>query len=619
MQSSKLKNLNDYTLLKESPSPKIYFYPSYSVANIKITTLKDEPCLVFDITSKGDNIYQMVTTLVNSDFDPVYTLYSLYLEEISLYNYYLLSDLDTQDRSLTINFNTLNFDELKKLMTHNLEFQKLAPYLVKELKKEQKNLEEEKQEAENIDIPSRDNYYQNVVGFTVNELLKLATPADDQTSKKIAHRLKKNFDIVVYNEFQNKLALLILKAYLVNRVKSSKSQPRSILETTDLKPDTNKSTMAITDLNSILNSFIKKLRNKNPEEIEKNIIQERIEYILSLKPRLKEITNYMKIIIASDNYLEKNTRIRKCNELIVKDTILNCLSQNNIHPLPRNEVLIYNIRNEIIDFLVILSIDKLQAIISTYKMNCITENSALINYIKNIDKILANNKITTPNYLAISLFNLLLLNDFNNQTPNSNCLWFNKGKFILKLDYIKGNYDIKVINTTTNKEIGKLLKLTPETQSNIQASLDKGEKNFNKYINNLIYKSLKESIVTNNIEIKYREDAPLLSRLIFKRKGACDVFDCSLTYLNFLEIISEIKPSKMKQLKKENSPKTTKSESLVNKDNIDYILRKANVIYNIMKKEKLDNPEYKEVSKLYSRYQKNHQPEVLEEIAKIIN
>lgn len=619
MQSSKLRNLNDYTILRESSSPKIYFYPSYSVAGIKITTLKDATCLVFDITPKGNNLYQMVTTLVNGDYEPVYTLYSFYLEEIEPYHYYLFNDSDNNDKSLMINFNTLNFTELKELMTKNGEFNKLAPYLVKELKKEQLDLQEERQEASGIDVPSRDNYYQNVVGFIVNELLKLATSEDEQTVKKIAHSLKKNFDVVMYNETQNRLSLLTLKAFLVNKVKSVQRKPRSVLETIDLKTDTNKTSMMMSDLNAILNSFIKKLKKKDVEEIEKNIIQERIEYILNIKPRLKEVTNYMKIILADDIYLLEDARVRKCSEDKIKDVILNCLAENNIQPLPRNEVLIYNSSNDVIDFLVILSIDKLEEIISTYRMNCTTENSKIIGYIKIIDKMLSNGKINLENYLTISLFNLLLLNDFNSKTVSSNCLWFNKGKFILKLDYIKGNYDIKVINTNTNKEIGRLLKLTKETKLNIKESLDKGEKSFNTYINNLIYKSVKEAIITDNIEIKYREDDPLLSRIIFKRNGSNDVFDCTLTVLNFLEIISEVKPAKLKQAKREEISKVNKDVSLVNKNNIDYILRKADVIYNIMKEQKLDNPEYEQVSKLYSQYKKNNKEEILEEIAKLIN
>ena len=135
----------------------------------------------------------------------------------------------------------------------------------------------------------------------------------------------------------------------------------------DIKCDTNKTSIEYEDLEYILNSFINSLKE---EEIELrgdlNIIQERIEYILTSKPKQKEIKEFIKVILIDDKYQDTTKRNRSIKEDTLKDLIINSFLNTTYRPLPRNQVLLYNETNNNIDFVCIASLDMIYTLLKTY-------------------------------------------------------------------------------------------------------------------------------------------------------------------------------------------------------------------------------------------------------------
>ena len=141
------------------------------------------------------------------------------------------------------------------------------------------------------------------------------------------------------------------------------------------------------DLDNLLNSFIESLKQETTINEELNIIEERIEYALSTKPKLKVITDFIKIILIDDKYVDQSKRNRSIEESLLKELIINSLTNYNYRPLPRNQVLLYTENDNKIDFIAIISLDLIEKLLHTYKVNT-KDNKVYENILKTIDNII---------------------------------------------------------------------------------------------------------------------------------------------------------------------------------------------------------------------------------------
>lgn len=629
---SKITNLNNYTLLEQSIIDKIYFYPESAISNTKIKRKNDNLCVLFAIEKeKYTPLFKMNTTLIN-DGKIIYECYSLYLKRLEPYKYVVLNNKNDYLHAEIlpkeiIDFNTLEYDSFIKILKENQELSKMIPELTNALKSNMNNLEIEKKVATKIDIPSPTHYYQNITGYQVDFLEKQITPEEElNLSKKILKNIKTNFEVVLYEKSQMTTAYLALYAILLNKVKSSKLKPKEILDSKELKLDTNKINLSYQDLNTILSSIINQLKDENLDTFERNIIQERIEYIITSKPHLKEFKNYLKVILADDKYINFNKRNRTIYENQLKELLINSLVNQNYRPLPRNQILIYNmIDQNNIDFICLISIDKLYDLLKTYKCNSSIENKKTFTLLNSLSSLINDTKIKNNQHLIeISIYLIIMMNIYYYHNVNSNNLLFNKGDYILKLDYIRGNFDIKVINRNTNTKYGHFIKLTPATKEIIKTSLDKSEKTFINTMNKIAYNSLSKCLQDLAIDIIYKEISNTNIQVKFRRALNQDIFDFSCNLFVLLDILTNTKTIKPKVKEIEEEPiiedkKDTKYG--LPKEEYEYLIRKSNTITNIMQTNPIPNKDYQEISNLYQEFttaKEDNKELIIKEIKKIL-
>ncbi|MGN1372118.1 MAG: hypothetical protein ACI4XM_07595 [Candidatus Coprovivens sp.] len=637
--SSKISNINDYTLIeKGSVVNNIYFYPHYAMIKQKIRSKKNQICVLFELRrEKEPHIYCLYTYLLDKEGNKVFYAYSLYLKEIERYKYIIINNKNDANhadviKKEIIDFNTLNYDNFLTILSNNYELSKMIPDLKEALEEKAESLIKERKKATYIDIPSPKNYYQNVTGYLVDEIEQQVTNEDElNISQSILKNIKKNFEVVLHNKYQTNLAFTAIYATIIGKVKSIHLKETDILEAKDLKTDTNKTSISYQDLNYILNSFINNIDEQPPIKEDLNIVQERIEYILTSKKRLKEITNYIKVILIDDKYIDPTKRNRSINEKSLKELIIKGFANYTYRPLPRNEVLLYNEDNNVIDFVAIISLDMIIPLLKTYKLNTSEENKEYIEYLKTIENIIIKGqKKKTERTLPVSIITTIHLMLYNYYNINDKALLFDKGQFILKLDYNQGTYDIKVINRDTEKKHGKIYKLNQETTTNIKQALDKNEKQFNIALNKIIYDNIKNSLNTLNyhIIIDNLSNNDVLIKILKSSKE--NYFECTFNLGELLLIISSIKNIKDKPLKQEtpeeqpiieeDSPIEETSNKL-SKEEKEYIIRKSNTIVTIMNTKPIDNKNYLKVVELYQKLNevsKEEQEEILKELKKLI-
>ncbi len=610
MSSIKVSNINDCTLIQKGDLVNnIYFYPQYSMLGQRIKSRKHELCVLFELKKeKEPKLYYVHTYLLNKDDEKVFHSYSMYFKKIDRYKYVILKTKNDANHAETIkeeiiDFNTLNYESFLDILSKNNELAKMIPDLKQGLLDKVESLEKAKRKVAYIDIPSMSNYYQNLAGYLIDEITtQLTTKEDLEYTQEILRNVHRNFNVVLHNRQQITLSLLVVYATIINKIKGTTIKPKNVLDTKEVKTDTNKTSIQHNDLDFILNSFLASLEDEDYEiEEELNIIQERIEYILTSKPKLKEITNFIKVILISEEYIDSTKRNRSIEETKLKELIIKSLISSSYRPLPRNQVLLYNKTNNIIDFICIISLDKVLELFHTYHLNRSEENKQYLEILKTIDNIIIKGQHKkTKNTLSTSILSLLHILIYNYKNINKKALLFDKGTFILNLDYNNGQYDIRVVNKLNNKKYGKLNKLTSETSQNIKKSLDKGEKSFNSYINYLIYNSLETSLTNLNFEIIINDLTIKDVLLKFKKSNINDSFECEFTIGEFLSIISNIKNPK--EPRKSNEKEEQILEVTDNKNPLDertFIIRKAHTIVEIMEQNPINNKNYQKVVELY--------------------
>lgn len=639
--SSKISNINDYTLIEKGDVVNnIYFYPHFAMIKQKIRSKKNQFCILFELRKEKEPfIYCLYAYLLDKEGNKVFYSYSLYLKEIEKYKYIILNsknDANHADviKKEIIDFNTLNYDNFLTILSNNHELSKMIPDLKEALEEKAESLVKERKKATYIDIPSPKNYYQNVTGYLIDEIEEQVTTEEELSiSSTILRNVKKNFEVVLYNKYQTNLAYTSLYATIINRVKSLHLKPTNILEVKDLKVDTNKVSIEYQDLNYILDSFISNLNEEQEILEDLNIVQERIEYILTSKPRLKEITNFIKVILIDDKYVDDTKRNRCIKENNLKELIIKSLTEYTYRPLPRNQVLLYTENSSNIDFVAIVSLDMIMALLKTYKINNNDENKTNVNILKTIENIiLKGQKKKTANTVSLNILTILHMFIYNYKNINNKALLFDKGQYILKLDYNLGAYDIKVINRDTEKKYGKLSKLDNETNEVVRKALNKGEKQFNIVLNKIIYESIEASLTNLKYQITIDDltNSDITIKLLKPYKE--NYFECSFNLGEFLLLLTSIKNPKDKIITKDEEVEETPEpeeetiqdeqvEETLSKEEKDYILRKSYTIVNIMETKPLDNPNYQKVVELYKKLEEVSEEEkdnILQELKDLI-
>lgn len=625
MSTNKIKSLNKYTLLEEGETDKIHFYIENAMLDKEITKKTDDIHLTFEIKkTKKDKLYELYLYLINKDKEIVYQSYSIYLKQIDKYYYAILNGendithAEVMPKS-TINFKELTFNNFRNLLETEEEFNKMLPELMNLLKKSTKEIQAEKEVAQTIDIPSPTNYFHNVVGSSIVTFEELVANQEEiDITNKLLNQAKKKFEVVLNSDYDKNLSLLNLMAYFYNNCRSKNIPAKPILKDIDLKTDTNKEELTLKELRNTLEDFIEGIETEKD-----NIISERIEYILTTKPRVKEFKNSIKTIISDNKYIDSSKRSRAIKEDSLKDLLIESLIQESYLPLPRNQVLVYHLKDEKnVDFIAIISIDLIYSLLKTIKINSIDENKKSIELLNSIDNLYLGNSIPEKDYITIIIELISMMNIYYEKNVNSKTLLFNKGEYIIDLGYYKGDYDIKIINKNTKKVFGKLIKVTEETKDNIKASLEKSENTFTNYINRIIFSNIHEALMKQKIQIDIKRITHKDIRFIMKRPRSSDIFECNFSIEGILNLL--VSPNKPKQTSV--SIKEIKEEDKNYRYNIpikdyEYIVRKADTISKIMDATPISNKEYIEIAKNYKKLQEvddNKKTNILLKLAELL-
>lgn len=617
----KLEYLNDYTLLEKDEKTLIRFYPIQAMNNTVIENPK-KIHILFEITKQSiEKAYTMYVYLINTKKEKEYSSYSINLKEIGKYKYIILDSVnDFEDAevlpSLIIDFNTLDYDSFLNILASNQDLANMAPNLKKLLEENIEDINEEKEIAKIIDIPSPLQYFQNITGNTVSNIEHLiANEEEAELTKTILKNLKKSYELVLNDESQTQLAYLSLKALMLNKIKSNNLKAKEILETSELKLDTNTNSLDYQELNSILASYISSLKDKKPLPEELTLIQDRITYIINLKPRVKKLTNTVKVVLCAEEYQDPTKRVLAIKESSLKDLIILSLARNTYRPLPRNQVLLYNLKeNNVIDFVCIITTDKINELLNTYKINKSDDYDELFEIYQTVDHLIENKKVEEQSYLKVLIYLLLEMYVYCYKNISSELLLFNKGEYILKLDYQKGKYNISVINRDTEKKIARLTHLTKETEEGIKASLNKGEKYFNIYINNIIYKNFEAALENYNYDIEVRNKNHKDVKITIGKSLNKDIFVgiCSLeAFLLSFSNIKQLRETPKKEEKQLEEPiLIDENDNILTKEEQEFILRKSDTIYRIMNNSPINNDNYKKIAKIYKEYKKTPKAEI---------
>ncbi len=619
-------NLNKYTLIeRDSKEDRIIFYPEFAINGVEIKRPLDTLRVKFVITKGNDpQLYVMHVSLVNKGDIELYNSYSIYLKQTNEYKYILLKTLNDFDNAdilprAVIDFETIDYNEFLKALTNNEELQKMVPALKKALEENITDLEEEQRKVQTINIPSPSNYYQNISGSIINEIEKvIANKEEKKLSDKILKNVYKNYRALLHDKYQYQLFNISMYATYLSRIKSNMLKPRNILETKDLKLDTNKQEITYQDFDEIMCNFIDYLRTQSAVTEDLNIIQERIEYIITYKPRIKEFKNYAKIIMCDDKFIDKNKRVRAIKESELKELILRSLSNQTYRPLPRNQVILYNIEDKnIINFIGVFSLDKIMEILGTYK----TTNNEEIKQSKKrfeiVEKIIKNEPVTKNEiYIKLLIEELLTINVYcYKNVPR--ILILSKGEYILNLDYKKGEYDINIINKNSRKSYGKLIKLSDTTKLLIKTSLRKNENAFISLINSLVLKNIDQVLLNDSIKYNITKLTHRGINIQFGKATKEDILSINMPLDALLTILSTTRFSKIIA-----ADETMEDDDIliedIDQEEREYILRKSNTIAKIMETTPLDNETYKKIADLYTKYTESNDEKVYEELKSII-
>lgn len=607
MSSNNISSINNYTLFETGEPIKYYFYPQYALIEEKVLKKLNEFHILFELEKENtEKLYKLYVHIINSEGEKTYSTYSTYAKKIQKGKYAILPNKtvikeENYEYKTIINFDKLNYDNFIELLSKEKNFSRMIPELQKELKNSMKILEEKKTKVKKMEFPTPLVYYQNINGYFITEIeKKLITSSDIGISETILKNIRKNYDVLFKDTNQIKLSYINLYAIILNKLKSTSTKPSSILPSKELKIE-----LELDDISSErFKTIIKSLLNNQKEELEedeKALYETLTNYFNKLSKN--EYSYKIKNIFCHKEKLDDLKKTRYVKENVLKEVLLNCLCSLNYYPLPNNQILLYNEENEKIDFLTIININKLYTLLKTYKKSTNVELKEQLNIIKQLELMIESKETKiTENNTKIHLLILILINIYNHKNINKNSLLFEKGDYIIDLSFQKGEYDISIIHGETNKKYGRITKLSEESKIKIKESLNKSEKAFTKYINNIVFENLEYALKELKIDISienYTHDGVEIS---IKKPKSKDIFECTFNAKQLLLILSNIKESK----ELVNSNKDIKKETII-KDNdltekeIEYIIRKSKTIMEIMATKKLNNNNYKKIVELYEK------------------
>lgn len=602
-----MKKIGPYTLLDNKENKTYYFYPTLSLEEKEIVKKINMLCIKFDIYPYNDEIYSMNVSVLNKDNETKYSTFTINIIEsrknvVNIIKILNNNEVEVEDE---INFNTLNYQDFLKLLTNNKDLQKIIPSLKAELENYKNSLNNEKETAKIIDIPTCINYFQNVTGYLIDSLEHLVTTDDElDVSKEILKSVKRTHEVVLYNEEYCHLAYLSLYSNIVLNIKSSNQKNTRSLDIKDLKCDTNKTELSYNDFDKIINSFI----NNSEIDEELNIIQERIEYELNTKQRVVSFTNHSKIILADDKYIDDKKRVRAVKESDLKQLVAFNLKENNYRILPRNEVIIYNYKenNKDLDFVAIISLDMVEKIIKLITIDMNKETKSKTDILRSIDNLKKSSKINSkPNNIRALIYTLIMMETYYYKNINNKILLFSSGQNIINLEFKNGGYDISIINRNNERLIGKLSKITDDTKDNIKKALNINEKEFNKLINKIIMDNIVAATSLFNIDIDIKEISHNDIYIMFNRTLKKDIFRAKFKLDELLITLTNVKIGKVKKIEQHKEFVTEEQDEYIlgiYKEDYDYIIRKSNTIKDIMSTSESKNKTYLKIADLYSQF-----------------
>ena len=237
----RISNINDYTLIEKGDLvSEIYFYPQCALTNQKIRSKKDQLCVLFELKNeKEPGLYLLHTYLLDKEGKKIFQAYSLYLKELEQYKYAILKSKNDHYhaeiiKKEIIDFNTLDFDSLLAVISKNSELVKILPDLKMGLEEKVESLVTEKRKAIYIDLPSTQNYYQNITGNIIDELAKQLTTEDEmELSKEILRNIKKNFKVILHDKYQMDLVYTAIYALIKKNIKGTNIKHQDILYSKD--------------------------------------------------------------------------------------------------------------------------------------------------------------------------------------------------------------------------------------------------------------------------------------------------------------------------------------------------------------------------------------------------
>lgn len=611
--NKELKNLNDYTLINKNANViDIYFYPAHSITKTKVNKIEGELCIRFLIERREDGLCDMHCSLLIEYDEELYTSYNLLSKEIDTNKFAFVYDADAANDAEVlpkgiIDFNILDYDYFLSVLKTNEDLKKIVPYMAEYLHENITTVQALQESIEHLEVLGPSSFFQNTTAYFVDRIEELMTKKEDTDLRtKVLENISKNFELVfVKDKVQINLAYLNLIAIIIKNIKSEFIKPICYLEAKELKCDTNKEKIDYAELTDVLDNIQEDYANVEKKEI--SMVNERVKYFIMSKPYIKEFKNYLKIVFANSKYISEGAKFRSVKEEDLKELFLDSLSSFNYLSLQRNQVLLYHMDETDCDFMCVASIDFIFSVLQTYRLNSQVENQVYIKDYKTlIDLYRKNEQTNQKELMRVYILLILMINIYYYKNMGSLNL-FNKGRYILKLEFNKGAYDIQAINHDTQESIGQLQRLAPETKDAIELALKKNEHTFNELVNGILLDNIEENISLGTVktDIHSLSHKDIVIYLTKNRKN--DIFDLTLTLDELLLLLTEFKPVADYKVKRNiETPEQDPDEITVIKHNKSndraFVLRKADTIYNIMEVNEIDSDEYHRIAKLYKEY-----------------
>ena len=610
MDTKNIVNLNDFTLLEDN---KIYFYPENAINNTKITKKSSKLCVLFELNSnKGQT--NMYIHLYDKDNIKIYSSYSILLEEISPYNFLIINGSKNKN---TIDFKNLNYKSFLKFLRDNKDLVNMIEELKNGLEDKKNILNNKKEDINKLSVTNILSYFQNINGFLINKIenvLSIREGTEDyDLSKIILRNIRNNSKLVIHNEADTNLIYYSLYSIFLKNIKSNHLRPKDILDIKDLKVDTNKTMIPLEEFTKFLASF------EDSSKTIESLVGERIIYILDDKKNIKEYKNYLKVIMCDDLFIDNDKKIRSIKEISLKDLIIDSLSSYNYYPLTKNRVLLYNVVDNNVNFVTIISIDLILDLFKTYKINNTPEYKNKTELFNSLVKLINDDKVDKKELLELYILLLLNINIYCHKNIEHNII-FDSEKLMLNYEFKNGKPVISIIDST-KKKYAHLAFLSTEAESEINKSIKKSEKAFKTVANKYIYNSLERNLDKLSIGINIDDITHDGVHLKFGKKLDVNVFKGTIDLGELLVSMSSIKRKKMKIINEENIDREISYVYGLSKDEYDYIMRNAKEIATIMEIKDLDNPIYKEIVQIYnefSNYNDNMKEEKLSRLKKLL-